>query len=400
LTLGGMFSTLKDNMTMTLTAMGTQMAPAFKNLMEAFSLGAEGTGVFAKAVEITGEVISRTVAAISAMASGISWMAVQAQIAWTKLQMLNLEQSGLTTSDPYKRLAENLKQYEGEADKAGRVFSGATDVFLGREKELNEEIKKGVELKKKSVQVFTPSAGPTGPAGTGKKSEVEIMIEEWEQKAAINVEYGQMVLDQEDFIAEYKQRKDLDAANYHEKILRSKLLMDTRYAAGANAILATSSVFMAQSNIKLFRFGQALAIAQAIMNTAQGITKTLAMWGWPLGVIGAGIIATAGALQVKMIAEQKPPEPPKLQTGTFNVPSAQTYMLHPGEIVTPEPMASAIRRGEAALVGGGGSAGGTNITIQGNVVGWDDFIDEIDSHRNQKAARMGTSNYFRRGVYK
>ena len=43
-------------------------------------------------------------------------------------------------------------------------------------------------------------------------------------------------------------------------------------------------------------------IAQAIINTALGVTKTLAQWGIPWGIAPAAIMAAMGAAQVAMIA--------------------------------------------------------------------------------------------------
>lgn len=42
----------------------------------------------------------------------------------------------------------------------------------------------------------------------------------------------------------------------------------------------------------------------AIANTAQGASKALATWGWPLGPVFAGIMAALGAVQVGLIAKQ------------------------------------------------------------------------------------------------
>ena len=43
-------------------------------------------------------------------------------------------------------------------------------------------------------------------------------------------------------------------------------------------------------------------ITSAIINTATGVTKTLAEWGWPLGAIFAAIVGAMGAAQIAMIA--------------------------------------------------------------------------------------------------
>lgn len=45
-------------------------------------------------------------------------------------------------------------------------------------------------------------------------------------------------------------------------------------------------------------------MVMAIANTAQGASKALATWGWPLGAIFAGIMTALGAVQVGLIAKQ------------------------------------------------------------------------------------------------
>lgn len=54
-----------------------------------------------------------------------------------------------------------------------------------------------------------------------------------------------------------------------------------------------------------------------IANTAQGASKALAEWGWPLGPIFAGVMAALGAVQTALIAKQLAslPKPKKLADG-------------------------------------------------------------------------------------
>ena len=55
----------------------------------------------------------------------------------------------------------------------------------------------------------------------------------------------------------------------------------------------------------------------SIANTAQGASKALADWGWPLGAIFAGLTAALGAVQTALIAKQLSslPKPKKLADG-------------------------------------------------------------------------------------
>src|SRR4029434_2268151 len=58
--------------------------------------------------------------------------------------------------------------------------------------------------------------------------------------------------------------------------------MQTMLGAIGNAFGQLSQFFTAfgKKNKQMFEIGKALAIAQAIMNTAQGVTKVWAEWSW------------------------------------------------------------------------------------------------------------------------
>ncbi len=61
----------------------------------------------------------------------------------------------------------------------------------------------------------------------------------------------------------------------------------------------------AQENKTLARAAQAVALAQAIMNTAIAVTKAFSDYSFPFSLIVGGIMAAAGAIQIATIASQK-----------------------------------------------------------------------------------------------
>ena len=58
---------------------------------------------------------------------------------------------------------------------------------------------------------------------------------------------------------------------------------------------------VAQHNKALFQVNKVAGIANSIVNTAEGVTKTLAKYPPPLGPILAGLVAAAGAVQIATI---------------------------------------------------------------------------------------------------
>lgn len=61
----------------------------------------------------------------------------------------------------------------------------------------------------------------------------------------------------------------------------------------------------AAENSKFAKSAAAIALAMAVINTAQGVTKALADWAWPFSMVVAGIIAAAGAIQIATISATK-----------------------------------------------------------------------------------------------
>jgi len=75
----------------------------------------------------------------------------------------------------------------------------------------------------------------------------------------------------------------------------------------------------------MFKDNKAVAIGQAVINTAQAITKSLAEYGFtPLGIAAAAASAAAGAAQIATIASAQPgsSSKPKSKSGTSSATSS------------------------------------------------------------------------------
>lgn len=70
--------------------------------------------------------------------------------------------------------------------------------------------------------------------------------------------------------------------------------------ATGEEILAT----LAQHNKAAFKLHQAVGIAKAVVSTAQGVTKVLGDYGWPLGPVFAALLLAQGAAQIATIKSQ------------------------------------------------------------------------------------------------
>ena len=93
-----------------------------------------------------------------------------------------------------------------------------------------------------------------------------------------------------------KKKKDL------EKCLNAGLITEAQYNSEVEAMDAEYDAFQEELQLKQAKRQKAMNITQAIINTALGVTMTLAQWGVPWGLIPAGIMAAMGAAEIALIA--------------------------------------------------------------------------------------------------
>ena len=101
----------------------------------------------------------------------------------------------------------------------------------------------------------------------------------------------QSFINEQTAIMKSGQFQDLKLTNLTEQQKKDTII------AGGKAILAS----MAQNNKQAFKLNKALSMAEAFMNTAQGVTKALATGNIPMAIL----IGALGAVQIATIAQQK-----------------------------------------------------------------------------------------------
>jgi len=175
-----------------------------------------------------------------------------------------------------------------------------------------------------------------------------------------------------------------------EATLRSKVGLDSQYYSALEMFVNAGAQLMTSENKALFKLGQASAISQVWMNVAQAITKGYAQ----LGIFGhafAALMGVVGGVQTANILKQKPPDAMKVEStkppapviaaqpiaiplaqGVFDINRDVFALLHKGESVMPKSWAESVREGELNL-------GGATIVVQGDVYGYDDFMDKVQT---------------------
>lgn len=167
------------------------------------------------------------------------------------------------------------------------------------------------------------------------------------------------------------------------------------FVATSTSVLGTLSASLngaATQNKKFAVAAKASSMGLAIINTAQGATKALADWGFPLGPIFAAIIGAAGAIQISTIAGQS------FAVGTPNVPSDMTAQIHKGEGIVPATFMDGIRQGQLTLGGPGAGSGGAPtyvFNITGNNI---DSEDRVRQLVEMVGYEMQRTSRFARGI--
>ncbi len=130
-------------------------------------------------------------------------------------------------------------------------------------------------------------------------------------------------------------KKDLTLMeSFQKKFTDAYIQAEKDKATAAMGTLAQISTLMQSENIKLFRLGQAAAIANAIVNTALGITQALGAFPPPVSFIMAALVGAAGAVQIQKIASQKPPSQSSAKDGIDFIPEDKmTWVASRGERV-------------------------------------------------------------------
>ena len=104
-------------------------------------------------------------------------------------------------------------------------------------------------------------------------------------------------------LKEYKKNQD-KRKNSLEKRLNAGLITESQYNAEVEQMDAEYDAYQEELALKQAKREKTLNLTQAIINTALGVTSTLAQWGVPWGLIPAGVMAAMGAAEIAIIASQ------------------------------------------------------------------------------------------------
>lgn len=121
------------------------------------------------------------------------------------------------------------------------------------------------------------------------------MFSLWSQASEL-----QAARDKSDF-KNYEKQNDKKKKSL-EKRLNAGLISETQYNAEIESLEKEKDTYQEQMELKQAKRQKAQKLTQAIINTALGVTKTLAEWGIPWGIAPAAIMGAMGAAEAAMIA--------------------------------------------------------------------------------------------------
>ena len=131
-------------------------------------------------------------------------------------------------------------------------------------------------------------------------------------------------------LREYRDNCDAKKTALNDR-LNAGLISEAQYNAEVEAIDADYDAYAEELELKQAKRQKAQKLSQAIINTALGVSTTLAEWGVPWGLIPAGIMAALGAAEVALIATT-PVMSGMASGGLFNVARSQDGRTFPARL--------------------------------------------------------------------
>lgn len=206
-----------------------------------------------------------------------------------KLDGGNLDAIKLKLQEIRKTIAELTESQgsEGEsAETATAPKSGGTLFGVGQEEwnQLFQNIADG----KYGLEDLTNTV-------TALEGAFSQMFSLWSQASEL-----QAARDKSDF-KNYEKQNDKKKKSL-EKRLNAGFISETQYNAEIESLEKEKDAYQEQMELKQAKRQKAQKLTQAIINTALGVTKTLAEWGIPWGIAPAAIMGAMGAAEAAMIA--------------------------------------------------------------------------------------------------
>ena len=197
----------------------------------------------------------------------------------------------------------------------------------------------------------------------------QFIIEEAFQNELISIQTRQRLLEQ----LESQHQKKLSQIDYQGLSIRQKFATafakkDVKTALATGAQMTAG---MATQNKRIFEINKALALANAVVSLPDAVLQSFRNGGgYPWGLIPAGLMLATGLAQINAIRSAT-------FGGGVSAPSL-TGAGGGGSTVNTTPATPGLPGSEQTGLPGGKDSGGSSVQIvfQGDVYGWDDYVQE------------------------
>lgn len=386
-TLSGLISTVKDNVSLFAADIGKQLLPVAKLLAERFLTliqnlrdGGEGFETLTTAMSGTLKFAALVKASFENLGAVIGVGLATALEASIAAINLNFKQAAKIVEGGAKEVGEVLKENDKKlkkdlldideafrttkrnrnlADKEKAKEDAAAETEIKAQAMIEEdELLREVEMEL-AERKFADEEARLEAINVLTKSKLK---EKFDAKRAV---------EQDDIKSSIKenQLRMKDEIKYGKNLAASKAFFRSQDATAYGMMLDNLVTLGRSGNKELVRVAQAASVAKAIMNTAEGVTKALAIGGPILGPILAGTMYAAGAVQIATIKSQGFAKGGLVEGGTLGRDSVPA-MMQQGEIVAPrsnfeEVIGSVRAKREADKLNEEGTSGGAMEVVVG-----------------------------------
>lgn len=321
---------------------------------------------------------------------------------WAKMQDLTVEQFIYKFKNVKNATGDVVRQYIALGNELQKVQQTQNKITTHQPTQTTNTLAKQYKEAEVSMSQFYERLGQYENAAMAKVTEeYQTFVATKQAKMMTEQQYQQAMqeLDNQLLLAQVQgaQREVM----LREQVLRAKLGLESQLFSGIEMFAQAGAQLMSSENKTLFKIGQAAAVANVWVNTAQAITKGYAQLGAFGGSAFAALMATVGAVQSANILKQKPPQAAKVEKvmpvtptltaqpiaiplaqGVFDIKDDTFALLHKGESVMPKSWAESVREGSLSM-------GGTQIIVQGDVYGYDDFMQKVQTGLLELQRRTG-----------
>lgn len=299
-----------------------QMRAIFAGFANNVSQLSEGLGATLKgAFTLDTDLISQGITQVKEAFSGAGTEISESfkQIAIDQEMSNQLESAAETRRDHQRQEIEELNQHlitKEEVEKAHQERMTELRAEL-RELEVEERLTRDQRLEELELEHRTRMLELSN-ANRDLDKKVEFEIEEEKTKK---------------LIAENRLRLK-DEKQYGKELAAAKAFFRSTEYEATGSFLDTLTTLTRSRNRKLFEIGKAASIARAVVNVAEGVTKTLSHYPYPLSTALAGAQFAAGAVQLEAIRSQKFAFGGLVEGGIPGMDSVPA-ILQSGELVAP-----------------------------------------------------------------